>query len=98
LRNRGTRYELVRTRSHDHIGWVYSGVANFAELATQFLSPIKIELGDTSFITRSLLTRLVAMGSSGWDVVVRALQIVLDRFSQIEVAGSGAVRWEIAST
>lgn len=57
---------------------------------------IEIDLGDTSFVTRSLLNRLVNLGSSGWDVVVRASQAVLDRFSNIEVAQSGALRWELA--
>jgi len=37
MRNHGTRFELVPMRPHDHIGWVYSGLAEFASLATSFL-------------------------------------------------------------
>jgi hypothetical protein len=38
MRNRGTRYELLRTRPHDHIAWVFSGGDEFAALAASFLA------------------------------------------------------------
>jgi copper chaperone CopZ len=37
MRRRGTRFELIPMRPHDHIGWVYSGIAEFADLAKRFL-------------------------------------------------------------
>jgi hypothetical protein len=37
MRNRGTRVELVWMRPHDHIGWVFSGPEEFAEVAERFL-------------------------------------------------------------
>jgi MEDS: MEthanogen/methylotroph, DcmR Sensory domain len=37
MRSHGTRFELVPMRPHDHIGWVYSGLDEFAILATSFL-------------------------------------------------------------
>lgn len=38
MRNRGSRFELVRMRPHDHIGWVFSGREEFAALARPFLT------------------------------------------------------------
>ncbi len=38
MRNRGTRFECLRLRPHDHVGWVFSGEAEFAALAGAFLA------------------------------------------------------------
>jgi DcmR-like sensory protein len=38
MRRRGTRFECLRMRSHDHIGWVFEGEAGFEELAGPFLA------------------------------------------------------------
>jgi hypothetical protein len=38
MRNRGTRFECLRMRPHDHIGWVFAGPAEFAALARPFLA------------------------------------------------------------
>ena len=38
MRNRGTRFECLRMRPHDHIGWVFAGPAEFAALAGPFLA------------------------------------------------------------
>jgi len=38
MREHGTRFELVRMRPHDHIGWVFSGVDEFDALARPFLA------------------------------------------------------------
>lgn len=38
MRQRGSRFELLRMRPHDHIGWVFSGSGQFASLATPFLT------------------------------------------------------------
>lgn len=37
MRSHGPRVELVRMRPHDHIGWVYSGLGQFATLTKPFL-------------------------------------------------------------
>jgi len=37
MRNHGTRFEIIRMRPHDHIGWVFSGPDEFASLAAPFL-------------------------------------------------------------
>ncbi|HSZ40756.1 MAG TPA: MEDS domain-containing protein [Trebonia sp.] len=38
MRNHGSRFECLRMRPHDHIGWVFSGPAAFDELAEPFLA------------------------------------------------------------
>jgi len=38
MRNRGTRFECLRLRPHDHVGWVFSGQAEFDALAGSFLA------------------------------------------------------------
>lgn len=38
MRNLGTRFECLRMRPHDHIGWVFSGLDEFATLARPFLA------------------------------------------------------------
>jgi hypothetical protein len=38
LRNHGQRFELVRMKPHDHVGWVFSGPGEFAALASPFLA------------------------------------------------------------
>jgi hypothetical protein len=38
MRAHGTRFELLGMRPHDHIGWAFSGPAQFAELAGWFLA------------------------------------------------------------
>jgi MEDS: MEthanogen/methylotroph, DcmR Sensory domain len=38
MRNHGTRFECLRMRPHDHIGWVFAGPAEFAALARPFLT------------------------------------------------------------
>jgi hypothetical protein len=38
MRNRGTRFECLRMRPHDHIGWVFTGPDGFDALARPFLS------------------------------------------------------------
>jgi hypothetical protein len=38
MRARGTRFELVGMQPHDHIGWVFSGPAEFSDLASGFLA------------------------------------------------------------
>jgi len=38
MRNHGTCFELVRLKPHDHIGWVFSGPDEFANLASPFLA------------------------------------------------------------
>jgi hypothetical protein len=45
MRNRGTRVELVWMRPHDHIGWVFSGSDEFADVAADFLKE-GLELGE----------------------------------------------------
>lgn len=45
MRSRGTRVELVWMRPHDHIGWVFSGADEFAEVAGPFLKE-GLELGE----------------------------------------------------
>lgn len=37
MRNSGVRFECLRMKPHDHIGWVFAGPGEFAELATPFL-------------------------------------------------------------
>lgn len=37
MRNHGPRFELIPMRPHDHIGWVYSGLAELATMARPFL-------------------------------------------------------------
>ncbi len=37
MRNHGPRFELVPMQPHDHIGWVYSGMDEFARLVRPFL-------------------------------------------------------------
>ncbi len=38
IRNRGTRFEVLRMRPHDHMGWVFSGRGEFAALAAPYLA------------------------------------------------------------
>jgi hypothetical protein len=38
MRSHGTRFECLRMRPHDHIGWVFSGAAAFDDLAIPFLA------------------------------------------------------------
>ncbi len=38
MRTYGIRYECLRLRPHDHIGWVFSGQAEFAGLARPYLA------------------------------------------------------------
>lgn len=38
MRNLGTRFECLRMRPHDHIGWVFTGPDEFAALARPFLA------------------------------------------------------------
>jgi hypothetical protein len=45
MRSSGTRVELVWMRPHDHIGWVFSGAEEFAEVARDFLNE-GLELGE----------------------------------------------------
>jgi hypothetical protein len=37
MRNSGVRFECLRMKPHDHIGWVFGGHEEFAELARPFL-------------------------------------------------------------
>lgn len=37
-RRHGLRFELLRTRPHDHMGWVFRGAREFAALAIQYLA------------------------------------------------------------
>ncbi|HMK98600.1 MAG TPA: MEDS domain-containing protein [Acidimicrobiales bacterium] len=37
MRNRGSCFELLRMRPHDHIGWVFTGSCEFAAVAKPFL-------------------------------------------------------------
>ena len=37
-RSRGIRFEFLRMRPHDHIGWVFTGSSEFAALAASFLA------------------------------------------------------------
>jgi MEDS: MEthanogen/methylotroph, DcmR Sensory domain len=45
MRSSGTRVELMWMRPHDHIGWVFSGAAEFAAVARDFLTE-GLELGE----------------------------------------------------
>jgi len=45
MRSNGTRVELVWMRPHDHIGWVFSGPDEFADVARDFLNE-GLELGE----------------------------------------------------
>src|SRR5438105_4978428 len=38
MRNQGVRFECIRMRPHDHIGWVFDGQAGFDALAGPFLA------------------------------------------------------------
>lgn len=38
MRNHGTRFQMVRIKPHDHIGWIFSGPGEFAALAEPFLA------------------------------------------------------------
>jgi len=38
MRDHGTRFECLRLRPHDHIGWVFAGSRGFAALAGPFLA------------------------------------------------------------
>lgn len=38
MRRHGVRFECLRMRPHDHIGWVFQGAAGFEELACPFLA------------------------------------------------------------
>lgn len=38
MRRHGTRFECLRMRPHDHIGWTFAGPAEFATLARPFLA------------------------------------------------------------
>jgi MEDS: MEthanogen/methylotroph, DcmR Sensory domain len=38
MRNHGIRFECLRLRPHDHVGWVFSGQAEFDALAGPFLA------------------------------------------------------------
>lgn len=38
MRSHGSRFECLRMRPHDHIGWVFSGAPAFDELARPFLA------------------------------------------------------------
>ena len=38
MRSHGTRFECLRLRPHDHVGWVFSGQAEFDALAGPFLA------------------------------------------------------------
>jgi MEDS: MEthanogen/methylotroph, DcmR Sensory domain len=38
MRNHGRRFECLRMRPHDHIGWAFAGPAEFASLARPFLA------------------------------------------------------------
>ena len=38
MRSRGRRFECLRMRPHDHIGWTFAGPAEFAGLARPFLA------------------------------------------------------------
>jgi MEDS: MEthanogen/methylotroph, DcmR Sensory domain len=38
MRRHGTRFECLRMRPHDHIGWTFAGPAEFAILARPFLA------------------------------------------------------------
>ena len=37
MRNHGSRFEILRMKPHDHIGWTFSGNRDFSALAEQFL-------------------------------------------------------------
>ena len=38
MRGHGTRFECLRLRRHDHIGWVFAGSSGFAAVAGPFLA------------------------------------------------------------
>ena len=38
MRDHGTRFECIRLRPHDHMGWVFAGSSGFAALAGPFLA------------------------------------------------------------
>ncbi len=38
MRDHGTRFECLRLRPHDHIGWVFAGAGGFAAVAQPFLA------------------------------------------------------------
>ncbi|HEX5191007.1 MAG TPA: MEDS domain-containing protein [Streptosporangiaceae bacterium] len=38
VRERGVRFELLRMRPHDHMGWVFAGASEFAALAAPYLT------------------------------------------------------------
>ncbi len=37
MRDHGSRFEVLRMKPHDHIGWTFSGPGDFSALAEQFL-------------------------------------------------------------
>ncbi len=38
MRDHGTRFECLRLRPHDHMGWVFAGSSGFAALAEPYLA------------------------------------------------------------
>jgi hypothetical protein len=38
MRDHGMRFECLRLRPHDHMGWAFAGSAGFAALARPFLA------------------------------------------------------------
>lgn len=38
MRDHGTRFECLRLRPHDHMGWIFAGSCGFAPIARPFLA------------------------------------------------------------
>lgn len=93
MRSRGTRVELVWMRPHDHIGWVFSGSEEFADVAEGFLTE-GLELGERLLFVAAnpaedaytRLTRLFAPA----DLQVASIADVYGASGVVDAAGQRA--------
>jgi len=84
MRTHGTRFECMRMRPHDHIGWVFTGPGGFAALATPFLAEGAVRGEKLVYVTEEPSPAAAGLAEVvGWD----ALEIV----SIAEVYGASGI-------
>jgi hypothetical protein len=93
MRSRGTRFELVWMRPHDHIGWVFAGPEEFAGVAGAFLEE-GLALGERLLFvapdpSQDAYTRLTkSLGSA--DLQVASVADVYGRSGVVDAASQRA--------
>jgi hypothetical protein len=84
-RSRGVRFEVLRTRPHDHIAWIFSGPSEFAALATPYLAE-GAQLGEKVMYVAEVPDRTV-LRSLERQVRPQALQVA----SVAEIYGASGI-------